>query len=180
MRSGHSVDDWLDTADHRAVGRVDPPAAHEPGLELVGAEIGLVELGEFDPFKVDLVFNARDRIGRGRLPTELFHVEHEVDFMAHPLRAPEDLLGREQQGAGFYGLPAFFDHFAFEGDRGGLCELDMPSGQVEIAVLQVFAQQHSSLMDEQAACDDLDMVFLGHRMIVSSSPFLCRLLPDAL
>ncbi len=85
-------------------------AGGEPGFDLEGADIHVGDGGEVDPVEVDAGFlgldlgaevPTADRIGAGSGGGEfdavqLFHVEHQVDFVVVALAVVESVFGGEE------------------------------------------------------------------------------------
>lgn len=53
----------IEPAEPGTLGCLGGAPTHQPGFDLAGADIGLGELGQFDPDKVDFVFECRYRFG---------------------------------------------------------------------------------------------------------------------
>ena len=156
----------VESAGHGAAVLIHPAATHQPGLDGLGVENALGELCQLDPVKGDVLFDAGDLLWRGAGTTKLFHVEHEVDLVVFLFAVVEALLAREQQGPHYNAKPAFLLHLAIERDAGGLGELDMPAGQVVVAVLHIAAEQHPPVVCQQTAGDDLDRWGFGHEIMI--------------
>lgn len=101
---------------------------HEPGFDLIWAYISLGELSQIDPYKINLVFDTWHILGRYLRWSNLFHVEHKVDFMVNFFAIFEALFCRQQQGANGGLESCFFHHLTGEGHACLLSKLDMAAG----------------------------------------------------
>jgi len=77
----------------------------------------------------------------------------------------EALLGDQQQGPCPHLKPALLDELALEGGAGGLIELNVPAGEVEVAGGDIAAEKSLAIAQQQAAGDDFN-VWLRHGFTV--------------
>jgi len=152
-------------------------STHEPGFDLVGADIGFGELGEVDPDELDMAFDARDRFRRRRSRAQLFHEEHCVEFMMDPLAIMEALLGGEHERADLGIEPGFFLELSAQCFAGAFGEVDVPAGEVAVVVFDVSAHQDAPGVDEHASGNELGGGFGSHSPCYahqSAQPSACK------
>jgi len=140
----------------------------------VRSEIHLDEFSEVGPDEPNIVFDAFDGCRFLKHGLCVFHVEHKVDLVVYALGTLEGFLVCEKQGAHADLFPALLEHLPLEGVRGGLRELHMPTRQVGILVFEVLAEQHASVLDEYAACNDFSGGGFRHRKMIFLISPSCR------
>lgn len=152
----------------------DPPTAGQPGLHRVRPEIHLDEFSEVGPDEPDVVLDTFDGCRFLVYGLCVFHVEHKVDLVVHTFGALEGFLVCEEKGANANLFPTFLEHLPLECVRGGLRELHMPTRQVGIPVFEVLAEEHASVLDEYAACNDFGGGGFRHRKMIFLISPSCR------
>ncbi len=144
----------IEPAEPGALGRLGGAPTHQPGFDLAGADIDLGELGQFDPNEADFVFESRHCFGGRFRRAQLFHMEHDIDFVMDLLAVIKALLGGQQQRACLGIKSGFLFEFTTECVAGLFGELNMPAGEVAVVVFVVSAHQYPAAVEQESAGDD--------------------------
>ncbi len=94
----------------------------------------------------------------------VFHVEHYVDFVMGLAARTEADLGHGEQWANGEREAHFLEAFAGQCARGGLIEFDVPAREVEVALLDVAAEEHGVIgwPAQKCASEELDLPIICH------------------